>query len=172
MPASIDLLFSNGLERLRQGDLAGAEALFDQARRAFPGDPVAPVLLGMARLSAGDFVQAEARFRQALALDPDQPKVCIHLAHALRMQGRPAEAVKFCKVTVAAEPDNFDAGLELARALEESDDLAGAEAAYRHILERETEPFASLGLGAMLNRMGRSQDAEAVLRRALERRDA
>jgi predicted Zn-dependent protease len=168
MTAPLSLLFSNGLEKLKQGDLHGAEALFRQAHRAFPDDPVALFLLGMVRLNSSDFIQAEAFFRRALAISPNQPKVCIQLAHALRRQLRPVEAIAFCKITIAAEPDNIDAHLELAKALDESDHFAEAESAYRHILDRKAEPLASLGLGAMLNRMGRSEDAEKILRRALD----
>jgi Flp pilus assembly protein TadD len=165
--ASPSLLFSNGLEKFKQGNLHDAEALFKQAHLAFPADPVALFLLGMVRLSAGDFIQAEAFFRQALAISPGQPKVCIQLAHTLRRQNRPFEAIELCRITIAAEPDNIDARLELAKALDESDCVAEAEAAYRHILNLSAEPLASLGLGAMLNRMGRSEDAELILRRAL-----
>jgi Flp pilus assembly protein TadD len=168
MAAPLSLLFSNGLEKLKQGDLRGAEALFNQAHVAFPDDPAALFLLGMMRLNSSDFIQAEILFRQALAISPDQPKVCIHLAHALRRQNRPVDAIALCKITIAAEPDNIDAHLELAMALDESDYFAEAEAAYLHILDRRAEPLASLGLGAMLNRMGRGEDAELILRRALE----
>jgi Flp pilus assembly protein TadD len=167
MTATLNLLFSDGLEKLKQGDLIGAEALFNQAHLAFPDDPVALFLLGMMKLNSNDFIEAERLFRKALAISPDQPKVCIHLAHALRGQHRPVEAMAFCRITIAAEPDNIDAHLELAKALDEADYFAEAEAEYLQVLERRADPHAGLGLGTMLNRMGRSEDAESVLRRAL-----
>jgi predicted Zn-dependent protease len=92
MAAPLDLLFSNGLEKLKPGDIRGAEALFAQAHLAFPGDPVALFLLGMVKLNSSDYIQAEVLFRKALAISPDQPKVCIRLARALRGQHRPIKA--------------------------------------------------------------------------------
>lgn len=172
MTGRIDLLFSEGLEKLKRGDLPGAEALFHEARCAFPTDPVPLFLLGMVRLNAGDFIQAEAFFRQALAIAPDQPKVCHQLAYVLRQQNRPAEAIALCRITVAAEPDNIEARFELAKALDESDRFAEAEAEYRHLLSRGAQPLASLGLGSMLNRMGRSEEAEPILRHALDQTHA
>lgn len=167
MTEHLNLLFAQGLEKLKQGDLQGAEALFQQAHHAFPGDPVPLFLLGMTRLHAMDFPQAEAFFRRALAIAPDQPKTCQQLAYALRMQNRPAEAIAFCNITLAAEPANIEARLELAQSYEDCDRLAEAEAAYHALLSRKAEPRASLRLGALLNRMGRSEEAERILTRAL-----
>ena len=167
MATPLDLLLADATRRLNLGDIAGAETILRRASALDPRDPVTTFLLGVAQFNAGNAQAAEPFFRRALANNPDQPKVRLYLAYTLRSLHRPKEAIEHCRAALAIDPHNGDAQLELAKAFEENSDLAEAEALYREILRRRSEPLASVGLAAILNRNGRSEEAEAILLTAL-----
>ena len=55
---------ANGLQRHREGDLAGAKIAYLQALAAHPGDPDVLCLLGSVRLALGEFREAEDNLAQ------------------------------------------------------------------------------------------------------------
>ncbi len=134
------------LDRLRDGDLAGARA---EAEAALALEPDLPALLAFAAMLAGrsgDNEAAAGHFRRALALQPDELATRINLATALialreldealavctagprhpkllrlagyvhQEQDRPAEAAEAYEIVVAAFPDDFQSWNNLGNA--------------------------------------------------------
>jgi tetratricopeptide (TPR) repeat protein len=69
-----EILFTEGLVALRQGDLATARARLREAADADPRDAASRFWLGVAASRAGDDRTAVAAFDEALAIDPDYPE--------------------------------------------------------------------------------------------------
>lgn len=86
-------------------------------------------------MAAGDLTGALRYLEQALAAAPGDPMVHQAIGTVLLRLGRPDEALKHFGEAVAARPDDADAlnNLGVARLL--AGDLAGAEAAFRKLLE-------------------------------------
>jgi tetratricopeptide (TPR) repeat protein len=81
-----------GLALARKGDVAGAVAQFDRARRLDPRLYEAHLNSGAVNLSFRGYAAAEEAFRAALALRPDAYEARLSLGVALRGLGRYGEA--------------------------------------------------------------------------------
>src|SRR6185436_11385550 len=77
-----------GLERLRDGEFADAEAHFARAHRMAPDRAEVCFALGRERLRRGDFDQAEVLLRQAWQLDPSLVSAAAFLARCLGVDRR------------------------------------------------------------------------------------
>ncbi|HTE51600.1 MAG TPA: tetratricopeptide repeat protein [Kofleriaceae bacterium] len=75
-----------GLERLRDGDFAAAEAHFTRAHRLAPHRAEACFALGRERLRRGDLDQAEALLREAWTRDPSLLSAGAFLARCLGLE--------------------------------------------------------------------------------------
>lgn len=78
---------------LHSGDAAGARALAEAARRAFPNDVPLADAAGDLAMKAGDPVAAEAHFAAACAAAPQVADYAVNRAIALQQLGRHGEAV-------------------------------------------------------------------------------
>jgi tetratricopeptide (TPR) repeat protein len=77
-----------GLERLRDGDFADAEAHFARAHRMAPDRAEVCFALGRERLRRGDLDQAEVLLRQAWMRDPSLVSAAAFLARCLGVERR------------------------------------------------------------------------------------
>ncbi len=84
-------LLARALER--EGDWRRAEAVYWNARRRFPQDPVNHAQLGHALIMHNQAELGEAVFRQATRFFPNDPVTWSELGHSLRVTGRREEAV-------------------------------------------------------------------------------
>jgi tetratricopeptide (TPR) repeat protein len=75
-----------GLERLREGEFAAAEAHFQRAHRMAPHRAEACFALGRERLRRGDLVQAESLLREAWRLDRSLLSAAAFLARCLGLE--------------------------------------------------------------------------------------
>jgi tetratricopeptide (TPR) repeat protein len=126
------------------------------------------LLAGKAKLLERDPAAAEALFRRALALAPRRIPVLLALGGALRRLGRPGEAAGCYREATRLEHANGEAWLGRAEALREAGDLAGAERAYREVLRLKPDHLtARHELGLLMNRTGRAEQGETMLRSAL-----
>ena len=160
-PRRLDIPWQQNIEvgdrALRHGRLPEAEAALSaalaRAEKFGPEDPrlaFALDALGDLRSAQGDPARAEPLFRTALgilekAAGPDAPETTsalAYLAEACAAQGRPAEAAKLLRRAIASA---------------ETDPRRYAEAAAR-----------LSDLASLERAMGRSEQAEAAYRRALE----
>jgi tetratricopeptide (TPR) repeat protein len=79
--------------RQMQGDLAGAEADYDEALRLNPAYAVSYANRGIVRYDLGDYGGAIADYTDALALEPDMVAAYFNRANARRAQGEIREAL-------------------------------------------------------------------------------
>ncbi|CAK0778574.1 protein O-GlcNAc transferase [Azospirillaceae bacterium] len=164
--------------------LIDAEAAFQQALRCDPKSLPALARLGGLALLGRRHEQAIAFFDRALAI-----MKTAHLgktAEALnmrRMRGaafhalrRFVDAAADFEVVATAAPNNAEDQYNFGKARHDLKDWTGAEAAYRHALvlgahrSDTTSDFTAnvaMNLGLILDRQGRSTEAETVLRYVL-----
>jgi tetratricopeptide (TPR) repeat protein len=117
--------------------------------------------------AAGDHQRAVAHFRATAALATDTPTVWIGLGDALRAAGAAdeAESAYLRSVAVAA---NEPALAEAARALNAGDFARSEQLLRDRLRDLPTDIAAIRLLGELAARLGRNQDAIALLGRALQ----
>lgn len=97
MSATAPSTAAEALLRMRMavhsGDAAGARALAESARRAFPQDAPLADAAGDLAMKAGDALAAEAHFAAACAAAPQVADYAVNHAIALQQLGRHAQAV-------------------------------------------------------------------------------
>lgn len=98
---------------------------------------------------------ALAAYRHALQLEPSG-RAALRLHSALTAAGRTDEAARHAKAWTAAHPEQLDFAAYLADQQVARGDLAGAEAAYRQLLQRQPgHPGALNNLAWLLLRQGK-----------------
>jgi FkbM family methyltransferase len=151
-----------------------ADAVFRQAEALGMRGVALEMQYGENCLALGDLVTAEERMRRAVALAPESSAAHCGLASVLAARAQIGEAVVAFDRALALDPDNVDARLGLGNCLFAQNDFAGAEVQFLRIAE--LEPARAVGwhnLGAVLERVGRLEEAIAALRTAeqLDRRN-
>ncbi len=152
-----------------EGDLTEAEGWYERV----PGEYWTDAQLALARLEMerDDTEAAHARLAAVREQRPaEQTRAWVQEAHLLSQRGEPGAAAELLDEALEAEPG--DHGLLYARALArvQLDDLAGAEADLRAILEDEPDDAHALNaLGYTLADAGeRLEEARELIGRALE----
>ncbi len=160
----------------RAGDPADAEAAYRRQLAATPGDPAATA--GLARLlqHADKLAEADALLGSALAAHPNDPQLSAQEAAVYAAEGKNAEALALLGQLRSTDPGaaanpavtRMLAHLELV-----SGNAAAAEPLYRALAAAEpNDPLLLDDFGSALVRQNKFAEAEAVLSRAVELRDA
>lgn len=137
---------------------ADVHVLLVEARGYF----TAPLHRGRAAIVEALAAAARLDLAEALREDPTQPRAISRLAE---LAGEPA--VADLERASAARPDDWSAWFLLGDALEDEDDAAGAEAAYRRAVELEPDGAPALNnLAFLLATAGRHEEADPLARRA------
>src|SRR5690606_13353403 len=107
--------------------------------------------------------------RDALALHAGEVQAHLSLAEALQEADRIREADEVLAEAAARFPDSVDVAFQQGALLEQRQEYAGAEAAFRRVLAREPDHAPTLNyLGYMLADRGeRLDEAVALIERAL-----
>ena len=147
-------------------DFAGADVEY---RRAIELDPRAAwAIVEYADLlrETGRLEQAAAEIRRARLLQPALPVLAIKEAEILLDQGRTDAAVATASAALELKHDSARAHVVLGTALEAKGDVAQAVTHYRRALEMNAQDRRALpALGYLLGRIGRGDEARAILRR-------
>jgi lipopolysaccharide biosynthesis regulator YciM len=154
--------------RLDQGDVAGAIAVQRRIAAAPPDPVLAHLLAAQARaIAASDPARAAALVAEAVEIDPASPDARLAAAEIAGARGDDAGALE----TVARALDADARAATLAwPALAAVRDAAAVEASLRARLSARPDDAAlHLLHGRALHRLGRTPEALAALRRALER---
>lgn len=116
-----------------------------------------------------EFENAEKVYRHILALQPDFPEAR-HFFGVLRFhQGHKQEAEDIIRGTMDALADQAFAWNNLGQVLIAREDTEGAVAAYEAAIARDPHSREALSnAGAILNRLGRSDQARVHLQRVVE----
>jgi tetratricopeptide (TPR) repeat protein len=148
-----------------QGDFAGALTAYQAALALKPSSADAQLGLGLVHALAGRNTEALAALRKAHELSRTDPDVLLELGR--RLSG--AEAVAMLQQAVSGRPKWPEAELALATAQLKAGDAASAEAKLKALLKQSPDsPIAIAQHGAALVALGRYEEAEPKLKRALE----
>lgn len=133
-------------------------------------DPV-PVLVrrGALLASLGQTEDAERDLLEAVNRQPGFAPAQYHLGVALYRRGRGAEAAVALRKALEAEPDDPDAAYHLGLALQAQGDHAGALSVLERAAGHDPDPARCFKqMGRLLDRMGRTDEAMAMHRKARE----
>jgi predicted O-linked N-acetylglucosamine transferase (SPINDLY family) len=158
------------VERLQQGDAAGAEAQARQLRATVPDDSELARLHGVALLLLERHAEARRAFEVAVRLDPASIDARSNLASALLAEGDTAGAVALLEQVVRDRPHDPALHNNFANALRAAGDDARARDEYFAALAVAPDHFgAALNLAATELSLGTTREAEARLRNILAR---
>ncbi|MBN6042074.1 tetratricopeptide repeat protein [Amycolatopsis sp. 195334CR] len=171
----LDLLVEWGWVLRDRGELTRAQQEFEKAAE-LAGSPRerADVLhcLGWVAFTAGDGETAERRFRAALAAQPHAADAKLGLAWTLVRTAEPAgeaEAERLCREVLAERPRRHIAHTCLGVLRAHQGDLPQAEHHLRRSIEIDPYDGSYVDLGALFVQMDRYDEAEELLRKAVER---
>jgi Flp pilus assembly protein TadD len=151
------------MARLGRSDAALAD--YRKALELDPGCASAHFNLAVASLQAGRLEEAEAHYRQALQ-GRNIAETHNGLGYVLAREGRTDEAVAEFRKAIAADPSFTAADNNLAEALVKQGKLEEAAQYYERSLAEKPNAAVYDALGAVLRRLGRSDEAEKQFAKA------
>lgn len=147
--------------RLHQaGDFAKAAGLYRQILSDRDDHPEAPHLLGALLASQGRADEAIGHLIRAAALTPENPNVHYNLAVAYDLKRRDRDAEQAYEAAIALRPAYVEAFKGLAALRKRRNDLPGALAVMRRLLQAAPEnPLAHHMAALLLQALGRADEA-------------
>jgi putative PEP-CTERM system TPR-repeat lipoprotein len=157
-----------GLARigLITGDSEAAELQLDQALKSEKNDVQTWILKGELELSLQKAESAQKSFEKALALSPGSAAARMGIVRAMLAQGKSAEASEHLDVLTKASPKHPLVNYLKALAARQNNDLDGAQAALREVLQVAPDHAPSLLQAGQIHYMRREfEQARDVLQR-------
>ena len=114
LPGDPDLINERGQLLLRQGDLAGARAIYEELTNRAPNNPHAWRNLAQTALMSEDRLTTIRAARRALALVPHEPEVAQLLARTLYQQGNLREAYENYTRALTLDPASLESRIGLS----------------------------------------------------------
>lgn len=149
------------------GDLNGAEHAYRQGLSLKPDDPGALSSLGSLRWQRGDMVETRELMLAAWQLDPTMPEPKIYGAPACLKCADPEMAARLLEGCEAWPFLGATLEAELGATLVQMDRMDEAERRLRLLLNHaDARSIATLRLAAMMERVNRLDEAEALLANA------
>jgi len=165
-PDNVELLNALGFSLFQQGKSQDAVAALEKALAVDPKHAKAHNNLARASIDIGELEVAEAHYRESLAIEV-QPAVVNDLGFVLERQGLPDEAVELYREALALDPELVSARFNLAASLTRRGEFAAAEREFRAALAQDPDSRTHAGLGVVLWKQGRVDDALASLDAAI-----
>jgi Flp pilus assembly protein TadD len=151
------------------GDTDEALALLTGGLALAAGQPRLLVARGTLLTRLGQYAEAEDDLRAATAADPTWAAGHLHLGMSLLRRGRHAEATTCLFRAATLDPMDPEAVVHLGEAWYHGGDLERAEEALRRATDLAPEdPRAWKLLGRLLDRLGRTEEAMRMHRKARE----
>jgi tetratricopeptide (TPR) repeat protein len=166
-PENPELLNSLGFALFQQGMSQQAVAAFEKALAADPKHWKAHNNMALASIDLGELEEAEAHYRESLAIEP-QPAIYSDLGFVLERQGMTEEANELYRKSLELDPESATAHYNLAASLARRGEFAAAERHFRAALEENPNAQTYTGLGFVLGKQGRVDEAIANLHDAIE----
>jgi tetratricopeptide (TPR) repeat protein len=139
-----------------------------------PGSARVQQVIAERLVNAGDLKRATEHYRKALEIDPRLPGVRLELAQAI-LEAQPSdtatqsEAEKELEAAVKADGDSAAIECVLARLALDRSDVDGAYTHYKQAFALDQgSSEAQLGLGHVLETMGKAEEALKYLRMAVQ----
>jgi len=161
-------LLSQARDKVRRGDVAGAERLCRDILGSEPDNADAHGLLGAACLFMGRLGEAAGHLERAVRLNPRFAAAHANLGVVQAVRGSLDEAVDHFRRALAINPLDAGTQMRLADTLLKQNRQEDAAAEYRKAARlAPSQGRAHFGLGQALTGLGRSREAEACYREAL-----
>jgi tetratricopeptide (TPR) repeat protein len=155
----------------RRHDLVAAEREFRSILESDAENVLGMNGLGLIRFHQARYEEAEQYFDKALRVEPNNAVFRVNLARALVQQETQAdldEAKRLCSEVLATDRDHGPAMVLLGVVAFRQGDLLQAESYLRRSVERNPSEGSHADLGALYIQIGRYEEAEEVLRRAID----
>jgi Flp pilus assembly protein TadD len=166
-PENVELLNSLGFALFQQGKSEEAVATLAKALEVDPRHWKAHNNMALASVDLGELEVAEAHYRESLAIEP-QAAIYSDLGFVLERQGLTDEAVEMYRKSLELDPESATAHYNLGGSLARRGELAAAEGHFRAALAQKPSGQAHDGLGFVLWKQGRVDEAIASLHAAIE----
>jgi superkiller protein 3 len=123
--------------------------------------------IALALMELGEIDEAAAHWKRSLELEP-KPEIYTDYGFALARLGKPQDALAAYQKALELDPECASAHFNLAVSAVQAGKLADAETHYRTALRTKPNAETHNGLGFVLAAQGRSGDAIAEFRKAVE----
>jgi len=165
---NLDSLFKQSLVVHQRGQLAEAQAGYEQILKQQPGHFDALHLLGVIAFQRRDLEGCVTRIRQAIAINPNVPSTHNNIGNALKDLKRYDEALASYERAIALKPDYAEAYSNRGNALQDLRRFDEALANYEHAIEfKPGLPEAHSNRGNVLRDLQRFDEALASYDRAI-----
>ena len=165
-PENVEILNALGFSLFQQGKSEEAVVALEQALAVDPAHAKAHNNMALASIDLGELELAEAHYRESLAIEP-QPAIHNDLGFVLDRQGMTDEAVEQYRKALELDPESASAHYNLATALARQGEYAAAERHIRTAHELDPSAKTFTGLGFVLWKQGRTDEAIARLEDAI-----
>jgi Flp pilus assembly protein TadD len=162
LPPAVKAMLDEAVARHRAGDLARAEALYQEVARQAPRRPDVHHLLGLALHQQGRNIEARRAIEAAIGLFDGSPHYHNNLGEVLRSSGEAEAAIACYRRALALAPEDLQAANNLALALHASGRLDEALAQFARLARRAPDA------PEVHNNLGVAQQASGELDAAVE----
>ncbi len=166
-PENVELLNALGFSLFQQGKSQEAVAALEKALAVDPKHAKAHNNMALASIDIGELEVAEAHYRESLAIEA-QPAIYNDLGFVLERQGLTEEATEQYRKSLELDPESASAHYNLAASLARSNEFPEAERHFRAALEKKPNTQTHAGLGFVLWKLDRVDEAIAQLQHAIE----
>ncbi len=166
-PTDVELHNALGWSLFQSGRSAEAVIEYDKALATDPKHVKSHNNAALALVELGRLDEAARHFEASLAVEPS-PEIYSDLGFTLARLGRAAEAQAAYDKALAIDPNCTSAHFNMAVTAAQAGDYPKAERHYRLALPGRDTAETHNGLGYVLARQGRTQDAIAEYRRAID----
>ena len=166
-PDNVELRNALGWTLFQEGKTAAAVMEYNRALKADPNHAKTHNNLALALVELGQLDDAAKHFQRSLELDP-RAEIYSDLGFVMARLGNPEEALADYQKALELDPKCASAHYNLAVASVQEGKLAEAESHYRQALLGKPSAETHNGLGYVLARQGRADEAVAEFRKAIE----
>jgi tetratricopeptide (TPR) repeat protein len=166
-PNDAEILNALGWTLFQEGRTADAIAEYERAVAADPKHAKSHNNLALALVELGRLDEAASHFRTSLELSP-RAEIWSDYGFTLARLGKTQDALAAYAKALEMDPESPSAHLNLAVAAIQAGNFADAEAHYRRALPGRPTAATHNGLGFVLARQGRNDEAFAEYRAAIE----
>ncbi len=166
-PKNVELLNAMGFSLFQQGKSSEAVVAFEKALAVDPQHWKAHNNMALASIDIGELEVAEAHYRASLAIKP-QPAIYNDLGYVLERLGMPEQAAHEFRKALELDPKSPSAQYNLGASLVRSGEFAEAERHLRVALRANPNTQTYTALGVAQWQQGRTDDAMASLRAAIQ----
>ena len=166
-PDDAEIHNSLGWTLFQEGRPADAVAEYERAVAADPRHAKAHNNLALALVELGRLKEAESHFQTSLDLEP-RAEIYSDLGFTKARLGKPEEARAAYDKALELDPSCASAHFNLAVSFVQAGDFGDAEAHYRQALAGRPNAETHNGLGFVLGRQGRTDEALAEFNKAID----